>query len=224
MPLTAGAPSHVLINKLRQAGWGVLATSDLRGVTNVLETLTLMLDSRSGAGKATAWQIAEQARLSERWVRRCLNVLEELELIEWNRGGIVDGKPVPSWFRVSKRALLNLINLARDTAYEKRAEQAVAVRQRVQAYRLHRTKRGRRNRRSDHAELSSRLLSIEEVPRAERPIGAGPSASREAIADAVATMRATLRAKRGLPPKVVQESKTATTRAGANQVPADLRG
>lgn len=220
MSLTAGTSSHVLVGALRRAGWGNLAGPEFRGVTGVLESLVLMLDPRSGAGKATAWQIAEQARYTERWTRRCLHILEELDLIEWQRGGIADGKPVPSWFRVSKRALLILVSIARTREGDRRAEQQASTRDRIAQYRLNRTTRGRK-RRSGHAEVVTALLFTKEVPRAERPIGPAPSdvpASREAISDAVAGIRARLREQRGARPAQAKEAKTATTTESANRV------
>lgn len=213
--LTAGAPSHVLVKALEDAGWGPLAGADFRGVQSVLAALTRALDPRSAAGKATVWQISERANYSEGWTRRCLQILEELELITWERGGVVDGKPVPSWFRVSKKALLDLVRSARRHATERLSGQAAAVRGRITGYRLHRTKRRGQTRRSDHPSLVKDLLSIEEVPRAAEPPLETVQASPEAISDAVAGIRARLREQRALRAAHGRDSKTATTREGA---------
>jgi hypothetical protein len=217
MALTAGTSSHVLIAALRRAGWGNLAGPEFRGVTGVLETLTLMLDPKSGQGRATAPQIAEQSRYTERWVRRCLHVLEDLELIEWQRGGIADGKPVPSWFRISKRALLILVSIARTGEADRRAERDAATRERVAKYRLKRTGRGRK-RRPDHAEVVTALLFNKEVPRAERAVGPAPDdlpSTREAMKDAVTRARAGIREAARLKALRGKESKTATTTGSA---------
>lgn len=220
MSLTAGASGHVLINALERAGWGNLAGHDFRGVRTVLAALTRTLDARSGTGKATAWQIAERAGYTERWTRRCLQILEELELIEWDRGGIVDGKPVPSWFRVSKRALLILISIARKREDGRNGEQRAATRKRITDYRLDRI-RSRRKRRSDHAEVLTALLSSEEVPRGEDLPRERPPATAEGISDAVARARAAIRAANALKRAQGQESKTATTtKSGRRNAPS----
>lgn len=211
MSLTAGTSSHVLLDALERAGWGNLAGSDFRGITGVYAALIRMLDGKSGQGKATVWQIAERSRYGERWTRRCLHVLEELELIEWHRGGVVDGKPVPSWFRVSKRALLILVSIARTRDGERRTERQADTRARISHYRLRRTRRGHQKRRSVHAALQPDLLSIEEAPmEAGPPVGSAMPATRETIKDAVATMRAQLRALRGSRPARGRETSAAT--------------
>lgn len=219
MRLTAGASGHVLIKALKRAGWGSLAGPEFRGVRGVYVALVETLDGKSGQGKATAWQIAEQAGYTERWTRRCLQVLEELDLIEWQRGGVVDGKPVPSWFRVSKAALLVLITLARTAATERQAEQQTRTRERIARYRLHRT-RGTRNRRSVHAEVRTALLSIEEVPREAEPPEERPVATEQTMIDALAAMRAALRAKRAPRPARAKVERRATTTEGATRGPA----
>lgn len=217
--LTAGASGHVLMKALKRAGWGNLAGAEFRGVRGVYSALVDLLDPKSSQGKATAWQIAEHAGYTERWTRRCLHVLEELELIEWQRGGVVDGKPVPSWFRVSKRALLVLVSIARTAAAERQSEQQNRTRERIARYRLHRTT-GRRKRRSVHAEVSTALLSIEEVPRDAGPPVAGPAVSGEDLAERVASVRARIRSARGVRPVGPKPEKPApTTRGGGNRLP-----
>lgn len=215
--LTAGAPSHVLLDRLERAGWGNLAGPEFRGVRGVLAALTRHLDPRTAQGKATAWEIAERAGYTERWTRRCLAILEELDLIEWDRGGIVNGKPVPSWFRVSKRALLILVSIARTVGNGRRTERDDATRKRIVDYRLERTKR-RHKRRPVHAEVVTALLSIEEVPKAEEPPSSAVPATKKSMTDAVALLRAELRRKRGLSHARGQGSKTATTRKSAKSL------
>lgn len=215
--LTAGAPSHVLLNSLERAGWGNLAGPEFRGVRGVLAALTRHLDPRSAQGKATAWEIAERAGYTERWTRRCLAILEELELIEWDRGGIVDGKPVPSWFRVSKRALLILVSIARTVGNGRRTERDDATRKRITEYRLNRTKR-RHKRRPVHAEVVTALLSIEEEPSDKESRSGAVPATKKSMTDAVAQIRAEIRRKRDLRSAQGRESKTATTRKSAKSL------
>lgn len=100
------APVRVLLDLLERDGWRALAGPELRGVRMVLAALVRSVDSETGAGLATVDEISTRAGYSSRWTRRCLQVLEHLELIEWNRGGIVNGRPAPSWFRVSKVGLI----------------------------------------------------------------------------------------------------------------------
>lgn len=196
--LTAGAPADVLLDRLERAGWGTLAGPELRGVRGVLAALTRQLDPRTGTGKATANQIADRAGYTPRWTRRCLQVLEDLELVEWDRGGIVDGRPTASWFRVSKAGLLALVQLARAAITDTLTRRARDTRARVNRYGLRHTKRRRatRHRRSDHAEVGTALLSVEETPPAA---DLGPPTDRTRIKTIVATIKAELQAQRHSP-------------------------
>lgn len=171
MPLTAGTPLDVLVDRLAKAGWGDLSKPELRGLGRVLNELARVLPPKAGAGKVTAPQLAGMCGYTERWVRRCLTLLEELEVIQWDRGGIVAGKPVPSWIRVSKAALVDLIHLARTKQGERTRERAIETRVRMARLRTsytqapgHRRKRKPSARGRPHAELVTALLSTEEVP------------------------------------------------------------
>lgn len=219
--LTAGAPTDSLVRALEKAGWGPLAGRDLRGVQTVLAALARALDPKSGTGKATVDQIGQRANYSEGWTRRCLQILEELGLVTWERGGVVAGKPVPSWFRVSKKALLALVQLARRQQGQHEVDQRAAVRSRIAAYRLSRTKPRHRKRRSVHPTLNQGLLSHEEVPRAATPPLEGPTASQKTMTDALAQMRAGLRQKRASRTAADRDSKAATTTEGAPNHPAN---
>lgn len=176
MALTAGAPLSVLISRLRRAGWGDLGGETLRGLRLVLDDLGDMLDARSGAGYITAPQIADRTGYTERWVRSRLTLLEELDLIEWHRGGVQHGKPVPSWIRVSKVALLDLIHIARRQQGERLTEAKRETRARLIRLRTGYTTRPGRRRNTTpsrggktHAELNAALLSSEEVRGRNRP-------------------------------------------------------
>lgn len=213
MPLTAGTPLDVLTDRLQRAGWGDLGSPTLRGLTRVLDALASCLDPKTGTGKTTANQLAEKTCYTERWVRRCLGLLEDLDLVEWHRGGIVGGKPTPSWIRVSKAALVDLIHIARRKQGEKLDAARVETRRRVAALRTSYTRRGRtprdrkRARTSSpphHAELGSALLSIEEVSTARRAAGGvregekdDAPASKAFRASMLARIRADMAAQRG---------------------------
>ncbi|EEH64383.1 hypothetical protein HMPREF0044_0120 [Gleimia coleocanis DSM 15436] len=102
-----------LITALSSAGWGELSGRKWQGLRTILHALTAKLDHRSGEGFSTAFQIADAAGLSERWTRHCLTELEELGLLSWKRGGILRGNRQPSYFRVNKKALAQLVRDAR---------------------------------------------------------------------------------------------------------------
>lgn len=152
MSLTAAAPVPSLLVSLQRAGWGDLAGREWQGVRTTLHALAAQLPHKSGQGWTTAHQVAEAAGLSERWVRRCLALLEDLGVIDWHRGGVVAGEPQPSFVRIVKRALVDLIRAARpvremaDRAYRAATRARIADLRHV---------RGQRSRRSAHAALSA---------------------------------------------------------------------
>lgn len=119
----------MIIRALKRAGWGPLAGHDLRGLRGVLEGLAMLLDDVSGMGEATAYQVAEAAGYSERWTRDRLYALEALDLIVYRQGGIRDGVPSPSWFRICRDKLVALLATARDlqdAAIARRREETAA--------------------------------------------------------------------------------------------------
>lgn len=86
--------------------------------------------------------------------RRCLWVLEGLGVITWNRGGVIDGKPTAGTFRVSKRALAALINLARPINDENTRRHRLETSKRLaNLYKLCFRNRGKRLPSSDQEEL-----------------------------------------------------------------------
>lgn len=112
--ITAHRALPSLLTSLQHAGWGPLAERDLQGVRAVLVGLVGKLPHKSGQGLVTVAQIADATGgYSTKWVARCLHVLEDLGLIEWRRGGVVAGAPQPSWIRLSKQALVDLIERSR---------------------------------------------------------------------------------------------------------------
>lgn len=160
-PIGAGAPLLMIVTALARAGWGPeLATRDLGAFRTILFQLGVSLDPTSGTGLLTVEQLAARAGVSERWTRSRLQIMEELQLLEWHRGGIKDGAPVPSWFRLDKKRLCILLALARETRDEALEEIRAKFRARLATLRLKtqwfRGKKGQ-NRRSSHPELSSSL-------------------------------------------------------------------
>ena len=165
------------------AGWGELRGPDLRGLRSLLSALAHLLPPRAGAGLVTVNQIAAAAGYSDRWTRDRLYLLEELELIVWKRGGILEGEPTPSHIRVHKRALVALLELAREARELEPGELAAALRSRVEKYRLRNVIRRHkpRLRRSAHVALSSYLPPPGEVPG---PLEAAPGAYARGVSAA----------------------------------------
>lgn len=152
--LTAYRPTDSLMTSLSRAGWGDLSGRHMQGIRSTLRALVDLLPHRSGQGLATAPQIADAAGLSERWVRRCLGLLEDAEVITWTRGGVIDGKPAPSYFRISKRVLVALIGGARPMLAAVQRARATKTAARLAGLRYVKS-RGPRNRGSAHAALSA---------------------------------------------------------------------
>lgn len=153
---TAYAPLPSLLLSLRRAGWGDLTGREWQGLRSTLDGLASLLPHGSGQGWATAEQVAVSAGLSSRWVRTRLQQLEAMGVVEWRRGGIVAGKPQPSWFRIAKAVLVELIRAARPLKDARDAARRVATHARIAAARALRRPE-RHSRRSAHAALSGSL-------------------------------------------------------------------
>lgn len=155
--LSAYAPAPALLTSFANAGWGELSGATWQGVRSVLDALVRSLPYKAAAGFTSAPQIASRAGLSERWVRRCLCLLEDLEIIRWSRGQVVDGQPTPSYIRINKAKLVELIRLAWPAHSAKEARRRAATIDRIRAVkaRYFKGKRGPRARVPVHAELSA---------------------------------------------------------------------
>lgn len=199
MALTPGAPAPVLLTALESAGWGRLSGAEMRGVRGVLSQLVKLLPSKSAQGSVPVIKLAERAGYTTRWTTRCLNLLEDLELVEWHRGHVAAGEPVPSFFRVNKRVLLVLWQLAKDTRDAYFAELREATRERLSHLRRLYVKTGRKsqNSRSVHVEVGSTPTSIGRETDPERdPVSSPPPTDRpnaEQRAAYLAQIRATMR-------------------------------
>ena len=155
---TAYWPTPSLIRSLSRAGWGTLGGHSMKGVRATLRALVDLLPDKSGYGSATAWQLAHAAGQSDKWTRGCLKVLEDMGVIKWTRGGIIDGRPEPSFFQIVKSALVDLIKTARHASDTARKDHKKKTDERLATLKPHVTIfNGKRSRRSNHAELSSNL-------------------------------------------------------------------
>lgn len=111
---TAAWATPALMTSLARAGWGELYGPSLAGVRRVLAAVVDLTDHRSGWGVATRAQVAEAAGgLSLRWTSRCLRILEDLGVVQWQRGWLDHGRPRPGRIAIIKRALAALARAAR---------------------------------------------------------------------------------------------------------------
>ncbi len=172
--LTARWELPSLLTALQHAGWGPLAERDMQGVRAVLVGLIGKLDHRSGAGMVTVAQVADATGgLSTKWVGRCMHVLEDLGLIEWRRGGVLAGKPQPSYVAISKRAVVALIKAARPMLAAVREARRVMTEARLAGISYLQG----RSRRSDHVELSGDLPTPSGEVSTSPPRNAPPNTS-----------------------------------------------
>lgn len=102
---------YQLIAALAHRGWGPLREG-IPGLVHILQAISHTVDPYTGTGYTTAPQLADAAYKSERWVRHCINQLDALGVIEWYPGGIKNGSPVPSFVKIVKTALVELIEVA----------------------------------------------------------------------------------------------------------------
>lgn len=191
---------HLLLS-LSNAGWGELSGGALQGIRSTLDALRKTLPPKTGQGQATVAQVAYKAGLSERWVRRCLGVLEEAGVISWQRGGVAYGRPKPSVFRINKKVLVAMIHGARPVLAALRARRKAQTDARLAGLWFVKTKKGY-NRRSVHAELQGSLSSLtgEAPPRravveADEPPEEPLSPQAQAELDAWFAQRAAKRAR-----------------------------
>jgi hypothetical protein len=178
---TARWETRDLMTSLANAGWGDLAGRAMQGVRSTLHGLVATLPYGSGAGKATAYDIAMRTGLSLKWTTRCLHLLEDLGIIEWTRGGItIDSasqrKGLPGWFRIVKRQLVALVLAARPVNDEKIAAYRAETLKRIHEIktRYSRTRLKNQNRRSHHVELSG-----DPAPLAGGPGGTPPRTTED---------------------------------------------
>lgn len=155
----ASWPLPSLLRSLRKAGWGILAGYEYQAVRGVLLGLADCLPDLSARGRATVLQVQASAGVSERWTRRCLNVLEEMGVIEWKRGTIIAGAPTPSYFTINKKTLVHLILIARDELTRRLREHKNRYLARLQKLTNKTLPRYRRDKAGSQAELSTGLTT-----------------------------------------------------------------
>jgi hypothetical protein len=141
----------MLLDTLRRQGWGPLAGRPWKGLRAVLTGLASRLPYGSAQGDTTIEQVASAAGYGLRWTRQCLTDLEDFGLIEWVRGGVRYGRPVPSRFRIDKRMLVELLQAAREKRTAEMVAWAARTRTRLERIRTIRLVKGRRKTRPEAA-------------------------------------------------------------------------
>ncbi len=150
------------MDMLEMRGWGALNDVGRKGTRATLRALVLSLPFGSGEGYATVPQIAYKAGYSSRhWVGEMLADLEGLGLITWRRGGVYHGEPVPSYFRIDKQMLADLVNSAREQCAAELAAMRVRMRKRLEKWRWRRyiAARKRRPREGENAAITTQTAS-----------------------------------------------------------------
>jgi len=164
--LTAHAPLDKLVYELSRLGWGELAGREWGAIRNLLRAFVAHdgIHRLSAQGRATIPQLARHAGISERWATDRLAAMVEAGLVDEHvRGGLYpDGTPYPSFVRVNKQALVDMLEAAREIRDE--AVRAAWVAMRARMAKLHsiralylRRCHERRLRRSPRGEVTARL-------------------------------------------------------------------
>ena len=169
MPLTAHAPLAMLVDEASRLGWGDLAGKEWGGIRALYRAFVSHdgINNRTAAGRVTVTQLSRHAGMSRRWTTDRLGAMETAGLLELDRGYLEpDGTPHPSWIRVSKEALVQLLATARRIRDEHDRALWVAARARMAklhslralafaAVRRRKETRERRLRRSLRSEVSA---------------------------------------------------------------------
>lgn len=121
---------YQLIAALAHRGWGPLREG-IPGLVHILQAISHTVDPYTGTGYTTAPQLADAAYKSERWVRHCINQLDALGVIEWYPGGIKAGRPAPSFVKIVKSVLVDLIEVAQESHDKRILERRAAFEARV---------------------------------------------------------------------------------------------
>lgn len=156
--ITAHAPLPNILASLDQASWGDLRGREWHGVRAIIRGVCALVDYRTGVGAATAAQVADAAGYSAKSAYRYLPEAEAMGALTWTRGGVVAGRTVPGYFRVSKRWLLALAASGRVSLAEIRAKRAALRAARVAGLRF--VMPGRRSRRSERVDITASLSPL----------------------------------------------------------------
>lgn len=136
--MTAHAPLPKLVDEISRLGWGDLAGREW-GAVRALYRAFVSADGihrLTAQGKASVPELARHAGISVRWATDRLHMMTAAGLIEHDEGGFTpDGDPYPSFWRVSKQAIVDMLEAAREQRDE--AVRAAWVAMRARMAKLH---------------------------------------------------------------------------------------
>lgn len=177
--INAGQSLQDILLALGRVNWGPLRGRAWAYRRMVLQTLALMMREQRADYMAclvtTAPQLADRIGSCEKTVRNCLQDLEDLQVIEWRRGGIWDGKPMPSVLRVNKWKLVDWVKAWRPRNDERLAKRRAETLARLAQ--VHHKRMRAPQRLGVHAEPNTSLSSIKKSAPFERARSRGVSAS-----------------------------------------------
>lgn len=138
--LHAGMGLRRILTALSHIGWGPMRGHEFGCSRAILEALSLMMHAAKADYTAsidtTRLQIAKRASCDPRTVTRCMAWMEDAGVVEWHRGGIVNGAPRAGVVRVVKRVLVEWVLAYRTASDAEDARRNAETRLRIQRYRL----------------------------------------------------------------------------------------
>lgn len=182
--INAGMPLPRLLQALSAVRWGELGVHSAQGLRAALRGLVDLLPRLSATGDTTAHQVADRISYGIRWTRELLGALEDMGIITWQRGGILDGRPTPGHIRVHKQILVDLIYAARPVhdarlrARSRETAERIRTTLRVRTIRRTAKTRGAQNPLSNHEELSTALPPLRGEETARQGREPGPQRAR----------------------------------------------
>lgn len=142
--LHAGMGLRRILTALSHIGWGPMRGHEFGCSRAILEALSLMMHAAKADYTAsidtTRLQIAKRASCDPRTVTRCMAWMEDAGVVEWHRGGIVNGSPRAGVVRVVKRVLVEWVLAYRTASDAEDARRNAETRLRIQRYRLFRNR------------------------------------------------------------------------------------
>lgn len=170
--LHAGMSLQDIVNALARVNWGPLRGRAWAYRRMVLQTLALMMREQKADYSAelitSARQVADRTGCCEKTVRRCLHDMEDLGLVEWRRGGIWDGRPMPSVIKVIKARLVEWTLAWRPKFNAAQATLRAETLRRIGV--LERARIRPRLRPEVHADFAGSLLSVQKRAPFERAL------------------------------------------------------
>lgn len=136
--LTSHAPLHKIVDEISRLGWGDLAGREWGAVRALFRAFVSAdgIHALTAQGKASVPELARHAGITVRWATDRLGAMQTAGLLEQDEGGFLpDGSPFPSFWRVNKQALIDMLEAAREIRDE--AVKAAWVAMRARMAKLH---------------------------------------------------------------------------------------